>query len=94
MSGPKYPGIEEAHKYGPVTDRVRGPSEVAGPVYIEDGSNKYSLVPERKSGQIVMAGPAYANVDAKNTYQPMGDKVKGTKSEKNACFVFCLSMIK
>ena len=71
MSGPKYPGIEESHKYGPVNPRVRGEMPVNGPVYPVDPNNKYSIVPDRKSGQIVMAGPSYAGVTHANQYNPV-----------------------
>ena len=69
MTGPKYPGVEESHKYGPVKERVPGVKDISGPVYPVDPNNKYSMVPERVSGQAIMAGPAYKNVESANQYQ-------------------------
>ena len=43
--GPKYPNVEESHKYGPVPHRVGPDREMQGPVYPGvEASNRYDVV--------------------------------------------------
>ena len=43
--GPKYPNVEESHKYGPVPARHGPDREMMGPVYPGvDSANKYDVV--------------------------------------------------
>ena len=52
MSGPKYPGVTESHKYGPVPPRPPQAGEMTGPVHLADGKNQFSKVDERVAGQV------------------------------------------
>jgi hypothetical protein len=72
MSGPKYPGVEESHKYGPVTERKETVKEICVPVYTEDPNNKYCHIPEKAVGQHIQATPVYYGVEAKSTYDGSG----------------------
>ena len=40
---------------------------------------KLAQVDRRVAGELVMAGPKYANVDAANSYRPVGEKRPGDK---------------
>lgn len=43
--GPKYPGIEESHKYGPVPPRQGSEREMTGPIYPGvETANKFDVV--------------------------------------------------
>ena len=75
MVGPKLPGVEESHKYGPVPARRAPMSDASYPVYGVEGDNKYNVVNPRVKGQIVMAAPKY--VEEKSHYHPQSEKVKG-----------------
>jgi len=75
MAGPKLPGIEASHAYGPVPTRRAPMHDLPTPVYGVKGDNKYSIVTPRVKGDIVMAGPKY--VEEKSHYNPQTEKVKG-----------------
>merc|ERR1712212_1015109 len=83
MTAPKYPGVEESHKYGPITERKEAPKETNAPVYIEDGANKYSHIPERQrvEGQLAMCGPKFRGVDDSSKYNesPMKAPIEGQR---------------
>merc|ERR1712088_437793 len=75
MSTPKYPGIEESHKYGPITERKTAPKEICVPVYVDDGANKYSHIPEKHHGELIQQAPVFRGVESKNEYAPSEEKV-------------------
>jgi len=80
MMGPKYPGIEESHKYNPPSRRDELPTVdiVTVPVYIEDGANKYCNVPEKQYGELFHPLPLHGpNVESKNCYNPEEEKQPG-----------------
>ena len=52
MSGPKYPGVTESHKYGPIPPKPPQAGEMTGPVHLADGKNQFSKVDERVAGQV------------------------------------------
>merc|ERR1719361_2159038 len=75
MAAPKYPGVEESHKYGPVTERKQAPKGINVPIYVQDGENKYSHVPEKQPGELIQQAPVYRGVESKNVYAPSEEKV-------------------
>jgi len=80
MMGPKYPGIEESHKYNPPSRRDELPTIdiVSVPVYIEDGANKYCNVPQKQYGELFHPLPLHGpQVESKNCYNPEEEKQPG-----------------
>ena len=81
MFGPKMPGIEESHKYGPITKRVEPAAarmEMPGPVFPGvEAKNHYSKVDERQPGQLIQQAPVFRGVEAANCYAPMEEKQPG-----------------
>ena len=59
MSGPKYPGVTESHKYGPVPPRPPQAGEMTGPVHLADGKNQFSKVDERVAGQVTSMSSSF-----------------------------------
>jgi len=75
MTAPKYAGVEESHKYGPVTERKEAVRGICVPVYTEDPTNQYSNIPDKKCGELIQASPVYRGVDPKSCYNPVEEKV-------------------
>ena len=63
MSGPKYPGVTESHKYGPVPPRPPQAGEMTGPVHLADGKNQFSKVDERVAGQVTSMSSSFSELD-------------------------------
>ena len=79
MHGPKLPGIENSHSFGPVPARIapaEARMEMPGPVYPGvEGKNEYCKIDERVHGELLFAGPKFPGVEDKNCYQEYPEKV-------------------
>jgi len=81
LHGPKYPGIESTHAFGPVPARVapaEARMEMPGPVYQHEkghmDKNEYCQVDERVHGELLFVGPKFPGVESQNVYAEVPDK--------------------
>merc|ERR1712136_528545 len=90
MHGPKLPGVENSHGFGPVPARVapaEARMEMPGPVYPGvEGKNEYCKIEERVHGELLFAGPKFPGVEDKNCYQEYPEKVNNQPLLIGPCY--------